>query len=153
MKYYTHYQPKEKGKSDFYSWNLFRWLRKQDKESIPALKKTKIYKTEDGALYIGSRYDQKEKNVSGFSLRELCSAKSNNKFPAVFWHPQSDRWEDVTDWFWPEYERVGVCAIWGDMSHDWIYLSDRTVRVCQHCEAMEKKKIKMVKMVAWESAQ
>lgn len=153
MKHYTHYQPKEKGKSDFYSWNLFRWLRKQDKEKHPLLKKTKMYRGEDGLLYIGSRYDQEEKNVSGFRLRELCSTGSNDRFPTVFYHPKSCGWEDVTEWFWSEYERIGVCAIWGDMSHDFTYLSDNTARMCQHCGKIEKRKVEMVERVTWEPAE
>lgn len=151
MKHFEEYKPKEKGKSDFYSWNLYRWLRKQSKEKIDVLKKTKIYQDEDGILYIGSRYDKEEKNVSGFRLRALCSTGSNNKFPTVFWHPKSYKWKDVTDEFYAEYERIGVCAIHGDFAHEWKYSVAKTIRYCRHCKKREFKKVEMVERVYWES--
>lgn len=153
MKRYTHYQPKEKGQSDFYSWNLFRWLKNQDRERHPLIKKTKIYRdNESGFIYIGSRYDEEEKDVSGFLLRELCNTGSNKKFPMVFCYPQGYKWKDVTDWFWSEYERIGVCAIHEDSAHSFTYLIDNTARMCEYCGKIEKRKVEMVERITWETA-
>lgn len=142
------YKPKERGKSDFYSWNLYRWLRKQDKEGD--LKKTNIYKTEGGSLYIGARYYDHLDHVVGVNLRSLCSGSGYGRFPLCGSFMGSDQWQDITDWFWSEYDRIGVCAIHGDFSHDWKYTEAKTFRVCTNCKKREFKKVEMVERVTWE---
>lgn len=150
MKHYTHYQPKVKGQSDFYSWNLFRWLRyqhaKKTHPTIRVYKSPRIY----SPYVIG--YRNHDGDIIGIRLKELCSSESNRQFPNVFCYGNQD-WQDVTDWFWGEYERIGVCAIHGDWAHDWEYLKDRSARMCKHCGKIEKKKIKMVERVSWEAAE
>jgi hypothetical protein len=147
MKHFEEYKPKEKGKSDFYSWNLYRWLKKQQKEGF--FRKTNIYKTEDGALYIGARYGGWHDGVTGTKLRSLCSGSGTGKFPLVGLFCDSHKWEDITDWFWSEYERIGVCAIHGEFAHNFELVND-TTRKCNHCGKIEYKKIEMVERITWE---
>ncbi len=149
MKHCTHYQPKIKGKSDFYSWNLFRWLRKQNKEP-EYFRKTNVFKSEYGALFIGTRYNKWNSAVTGTRLGQLCSSGSDRTFPLVGVWSGSHKWEDVTDWFWSEYERIGVCAIHDNIAHNFTYLSDNTARTCQYCGKVEKRRVEMVERVTWE---
>lgn len=144
------YKPKEKGISDFYSWNLYRWLRKQDSDP-EIFKKNKIYKSNEGDLYIGTRYGgNTNDHVTGVRLRALCSGSSVGKFPICGSWIGSNGWEDVTETFIAEYNRIGVCAIHGYMAHDWEY--GGSLRGCKHCEKVERKKIKMVEVVSWEES-
>lgn len=146
MKHYTHYQPKIKGKSDFYSWDLFRWLRQQHRTRMG---RVFIFETPREATPYVIGYRDLEGCIIGFRLKELCSTGSDKQFPQVFCYG-NQAWEDVTDWFWSEYERIGVCAIHGDWAHDFTYLSDNTARMCQHCGKIEKRKVEMVERVTWE---
>ena len=148
MKHYSHYQPKVKGKSDFYSWNLFRWLRKQN---FTRRNLFSIFKTpREGAPYVIG-YRDSEGCIIGFRLKELCSTGSDKQFPQVCCYGNKD-WEDVTEWFWFEYESIGVCAIHGDFAHDWIYSKAKSIRVCNYCKKREFKNIKIVEIerITWE---
>ncbi len=151
MKRYTQYHPKIKGESDFYSWNLFRWLRKQSKEP-EYFRKTNIFKSDSGTLFIGTRYNSWNNAVTGTRLGQLCSSGSDRAFPLVGVWGGSQEWEDVTDWFWAEYERIGVCAIHEGVAHKFIYQNDNK-RVCEYCSEVEKRKVEMVERVTWESAE
>lgn len=149
MKHYEEYKPKEKGKSDFYSWNLYRWLRKQSK--LPEWRqKTRIYKSEDGTVFIGARYDNVHDGVTGTRLRHLCSGSGVGRFPEVGLWVGSGQWQDITDEFYAEYERVGVCAIHGDLAHEFTVFGN--ARQCDYCGKVERKVVRMIEQVEWVDA-
>jgi len=57
--------------------------------------------------------------------------------------------ENITDSWWPEYMRIGVCAI-HDLSHDW--REDGDSRTCERCGKHQVKRIKTIKREYWEAA-
>ncbi len=145
------YRPKEKGKSDFYSWNLYRWLRKQACEP-EIFKKNKIYKSNEGDLYVGTRYGGNTgDHVIGVRLRHLCSGSGFGKFPLCGSWIGSHDWEDVTEEFYSKYNRIGVCAIHDYAAHNFNYLKDNSARMCGYCGKIERKVVTMVERVGWEA--
>lgn len=105
----------------------------------------KVYRGSDGHLYIG-HYDPEVKDLSGSKLRAVCCGSEKRKFrTCCFVHLE---FEDVNDWFWSEYERIGVCAIHGDYGHAWAYCEDE--RECCNCGKTEKKHIEMVPREFWK---
>lgn len=147
MKNFEEYKPKAKGKSDFYSWNLYIWLRKQA-SGAKWMQKTRIYKSEDGTLFIGARYDGSHDGVTGTRLSQLCSGSGSGKFPLVGCWVGSGKWQDVTEQFYAEYERIGVCAIHGDWAHN--FTIDGDTRACEYCGKVERKRVELVEKVTWE---
>jgi hypothetical protein len=135
------YKPKEKGISDFYSWNLYRWLRKNKGEYCEIFNTGQAF----NHLIIGRKYP--DGDIIGFRLKELCSGSSTVKFPQKFCYGDQE-WPEVTEEFFAEYSRIGVCAIHGDMAHKWEY--GGSLRGCEYCGKVERKKIKMVEVVSWE---
>lgn len=141
------FRPKEKEKSDFYSWNLYRWLRRQNKEPEWA-KKTRIYKSQEGELFIGVNYERTDQDmVSGVRLRYLCSGSGSKILPRLGCWSGSESWQDITDEFYAEYRKKGVCAIHGDFAHN--FTVDGDTRTCNYCGKVEKKTIKIIEKVVW----
>ena len=144
-------RPAVKGKADFFSWQLYRWVRKHPDRTRIFVGWNQI----DGSvgesypndfLYIGSRDDQW---VVGARLRTICLTGEKLQSWA---YPESQDWKDVTDQFWKDYFRIGVCAIWGDYSwHNWQYIND-SKRECQYCKRLESKEIEMVPTERWKAA-
>lgn len=144
-------KPKVKGQSDLFSWQLYRYMRK-----YPDISDQKIYSgtwnSIDGVnraypvLYIGCMHD--DGWFHGRSLRNLCSCGSKIERYAYHHGHDTHNWTDVTDAFWGEYMRIGVCAIHGDAAHNW--LRDGGKRTCEYCGKVENRKIIMVEKEIWE---
>ena len=139
------FKPKEKGKSDFYSWNLYRWLRKnKGKECL-------IFETPREYIPLVIGWKDPHGNVIGFRLNELCSTGSNRKFPQQFCYGDQG-WPDVTEEFYKEYDRIGVCAIHENAAHDWVYSVCGNLRSCKHCKKQESRVLKMIEQAYWVNA-
>jgi len=131
---YKDIRPKTKGKADFFSWSLSEFIRRN-----PNL--YRIYKTEN-LLFIGYKSDGW---VCGSGLRSVCSYRKKIQ---TFAFPNSGEWEDVTDWFWAEYFKKGVCAIHDDLAHNFKHIG-KTKRECVYCGKIEKRKTKITKSFIW----
>ena len=144
-------KPKVKGKSDKYSWNLYKWVKKKgfypkvwfdtenrlngeklefDKENFPTYQ-----------LWIGGS-DKEGLWFYGSSLRSILSPRC--KEWANPW--MANKHIDITDWFWNEYIKIGRC-IW-DKSHDgWLENADErfayvgNTRKCKWCGKWQAKEI------------
>lgn len=142
------FKTKERGKSDFFSWNLYRWLR-----TFPD--STRIYrhdnsittggKMEVPALFIGVLYD--DGWFHGANLRDICRVSS--RFENFAYPPSVHRihtFEDVTEQFWSDYRRIGVCAIHGDLAHKWV-MDGEDYRRCEYCGKEEHRTFEVVRRV------
>jgi hypothetical protein len=146
------FRPKVKGESDFFSWQLYRWLKKHKHY-------TRIYKGTWNSItghdlsrdvfYIGRKDDKDSSWCHCRELRNLCTYRSGlEMFAYGGCHGVKD-WEDVTEWFWDEYRRIGVCAIHGDYAHKWNYLYP-TKRKCEYCGKIETSHTKTIKQEVWK---
>ena len=143
-------KPAIRGKSDFYSWQLYRWIKKWPHStkiwagtwnSVSGIDKDKK------VLYIGDERDGEW--IHARLLRNLCSYGENLDRWAYGPGHDTANWEDVTEKFWSEYMRIGVCAIHGDYAHRWETNGDE--RTCLNCREKEKQKLITVKKLVWEA--
>lgn len=147
-------KPKQRGKSDKYSWNIFRYLKENSDRKIKVLFYTKSWvdsstvefnqnKTLDmmqtfimiGDM-VGTRIDSMLRNGPSKSL-EIFSFCTFDQSAFI----------DITDWFIKEYTRVGRCIF--DRNHNgWWNGSDsrftqinKNARKCNWCGQHHKRKI------------
>ena len=133
-----------------YSPNLYRWMKSISKDWRDV---ARVFTGSDGYLFIGHCFDD-----------NFCGAKMNtvlcNGVKAMpFSYPASVVSHEIHD-FWPEYERIGRCAI--DKEHTQYFIGDETrwkvegeTRHClwcgnhtQHLKRWEE----VVQHEKWESA-
>ena len=128
-------KPEVNGRHDFYSWQLYRWAKKYGHSNYDSMdNKMRVYRCNDenrkGQLLIGF-LDKCEGPgnhfISGNQLRYICSYGRKLESWAI---PVSDV-EDITESFWAEYYHKGICAIHGDLVHEWIEMDD--LIQCQYC--------------------
>lgn len=130
-------KPKIRGKADFFSWQLYRWMKK-----FPG----RHYINEiDGELFIGDMPDNGWLHAA--RLRQLCLSGAQLQAWAFGPAHGVSRAKDVTDKFWLEYMNIGVCAIHGDYAHNWE--TDGGERVCAYCKKVERKTIEMLPHEVW----
>jgi len=147
-------KPKVLGNPDFYSTNLWRWI-KRNKSFCRIYSGT--WNSLDGinperpTLYIGAMHRE-----GGFSGRQLTTVCRGGRcdYQTYAYHNGHDtkNWTDVTDRFIEDYLRIGVCAIHGDYAHDWD-VSGVTdgggFRLCKNCNKVERKTIELRPYAVW----
>lgn len=141
-------KPKEKGKSDFFSWALYRWAKKRPHAMriwAGTWNSVSGIDSEKKVLYIG--FDRDGDWIHARQLRNLCLRGA--KLDCWAYGPAHDtgNWVDVTSEFFQKYFEIGVCAIHGDYAHEWIIVDDK--RTCTHCKKIEKKEITQTESLAW----
>jgi len=145
-------KPKVRGQSDFFSWQLYRWV----KEKPNALKiwtgtwnDCTGIDPEKPVFYIGSERDE-EGYIHGKQLRNLCSYGASLDGWAYGPSLDTKNWVDVTDQFWSDYMQTGVCAIHGDYAHSWI--EEGKTRTCEYCGTTQKQMTKLIEKIEWINA-
>lgn len=140
-------KPKEKGKSDFFSWQLYRWARKRP-QALRIWAGTwncvNGIDAEKTVLYIG--FERDGDWIYARQLRNLCLHGANLDCWAYGPGHDTRNWIDITEQFWQSYLEIGVCAIHGDYAHNWSVVDDK--RTCTHCAKTEKKEIKQIETEA-----
>jgi hypothetical protein len=141
-------KPKENVAADLFSWQLYKWVKK-----YPG--RTKVYEKADAIpyaqLFIGAIDEDDPGWFYGIMLRSLC--RYGERLEIYEYGPARGvpEWRDVTEKFWSDYMKIGVCAIQCDFVHKWVVDGDK--RVCQCCGKVEIKRIKMVTKEVWEDAE
>lgn len=139
-------KPTSHGKSDFFSWQLYRWLVKNpDAIRIYERNENNNGSVVDSDLIIG--YPRDGDWVHGRQLRNLCLQGADLQCYAYGAAHGSRDWKDVTYDFWEAYVLRGVCAIHGDYAHKWELNGD--TRVCEYCYKTESKVIRGTTQVVW----
>ena len=141
-------KPAAKGKSDFFSWQLYRWAK--DKPHAMRIwagtwSNVNGVDRERPILYIG--WERDGYWIHARQLRNLCAYGANLDCYAYGPGHDTKNWVDVTDAFWADYFKKGVCAIHGDYAHDWNESGD--LRTCNHCGAKEKKESRLITREIW----
>ena len=119
-------RPHRRGKSDFFSWQLYRWIKNRpyahqiwrgtwnSATGIDPLERPLYigYMDTDG---YGSLW------LHGRMLRSLCL--HGQSIDGIAYGPRHDtaNWQEITAEWWQEYSKRGVCAIHGDLAKgEWI---------------------------------
>lgn len=148
-------RPKQNGKADFFSWQLYRYVKKNP-HACQIWKGTWNNVTgidrENPVLYIGYMDESQSgsKWLHGSMLRSVCRARGDRTGYAYGPEFDTHNWEEITDQWWQEYMRIGVCAIHGDNAHNWN--EQGKTRTCEYCGKVEKKAVYMVPKTVWEAA-
>lgn len=145
-------KPKVRGQSDFFSWQLYRYMKKYRNPSehrIWAATWSNCYgvQPDKPSLYIGS--DRDGDWIHARQLRNLCLVGQKIERYAYGAPHDTGNWVDVTDAFWGDYLKIGVCAIHGDFAHKWH--EEGGLRTCDHCGKKERKQIVMVEKEVWRA--
>lgn len=140
-------KPKQKGRADFYSWGLYAWLKKYP-VAFHIFMETEFDKdgNRTGNIYFHIGQKDSYGDIKGAPLRRVCST---GKMPGVSWLSASrgnSKWKDVTSVFYENYMKIGVCAIHGDLIHNWVVSDDGKTRTCQYCDKQESKQVEIVKV-------
>lgn len=141
-------KPEIKGKSDFFSWQLYRWVKanpKRVKVWLAAWNSVTGIDFNSPTLYIGD--DRDGSWIHARQLRSLCTRGANLTCMAYGPAHGTENWLDVTEQFWADYLRIGVCAIHGDYAHDWEVTGDK--RICKHCSKQEKQVATQLVVKEW----
>ena len=148
-------KPRQRGKADFFSWQLYRWIKARP-YSFQIWRGTWNSATgidpDRPVLYIGHMEENTpgEYWFHGRMLKNLCL--HGQKIESYAYGPSHDtaHWEDVTEDWWNEYMRIGVCAIHGDSAHAWEEQAD--TRTCKHCGKKERRTVELVRRTTWTDA-
>lgn len=128
-------KPKQRGRADFFSWQLYRFLKKYEDRKIVIWSATwnSVHGvSEKRSLYIGfERSGETGEWIAARQLRNLCLAGQKLDVFAYSSCHDTNNWLDVTEWFWGEYLKKGVCAIHGDNAHN--FIGGR----CEYCGIQE----------------
>lgn len=138
-------KPKVHGFSDFFSWNLYRYLKKYNNQRI-YLAPFDYFHGVKGPMVLVVGEERDGRWIHGGRLRSLCNGVWKSP-PNRFAYPNTKYWADITDEFFADYLKRGVCAIHGDTAHKWIDNGDN--RVCEYCAKKQVKVIKIVETADW----
>ena len=175
------FKPKRSGQSDKYSWQLFIFLLK-NRNRFDGLPKVYYCQTQNKYMpgeEVFNTFEEVPFDKNDFNPRYIyigckregwysagrlssilgCSAEKYTVW-AINWL-ENMTVIDITDWFWPEYLKVGRC-IW-DRSHDgWLADDDerftqinRNSRRCnwcgKHLHRKIEKRVKLERKEIWEA--
>lgn len=142
-------RPKVKGKADFFSWNLYKYVKQHplDKVWMGTWNSIDGIQSEPNTLYIGYMEDGRCW-FHGNMLRRVCC------FPKERWAMNRGHdlvnWKECTDDFMADYLRRGVCAIHNGMAHKWTESGGK--RTCEYCGLTEKAMVKILTKQIWVAA-
>lgn len=115
-------RPAVDGKSDKYSWNVFRWVRAWCRDRAPNLQAVTFPKDgscpgerHPGGIYLGYYLPEEPGWFIGARLAPICAdpfPKGRDRLPRNIGANPVKSIEDITDWFWPTYAAIGRCALW-----------------------------------------
>ena len=114
-------KPQQRGRSDFFSWQLYRWLRDKPQHcqiwrgtwnSATGIDRSRP------VIYIGHMDTDTpgERWLHGRMLRNLCLRVQDINSYAYGPGHDTEHWEEITEEWWAEYMEKGVCAIHGDLA-------------------------------------
>lgn len=147
----TAIKPTVRGKSDFFSWQLYRWCLKKPSQCqiwLGTWNSVTGHDRDNPVFYIGAMDSAaNEQWFHGTKLKSLCLHGA--KLDGWAYGPAHDvaNWQDVTEQWWADYMKKGVCHIHGDYAHEWNVSGDS--RSCQYCGKKETKKTKLIQKEYW----
>lgn len=147
------FKPAVNGKSDKFSWRLYQRILKNGRERV-------YISAWDNML--GEEFTPDFEQLKQGCRKQLSRVMLGSEVEPGGWfhgrqafkimltgtrvdesHAYSPRfntsdWLDITDWYWSEYERIGVCLF--GHGHRFIKIN-RNSRKCEHCGKHERRQI------------
>lgn len=156
------YRPAVKGQADKYSWKLYQRMLKRGLERVyissrdnvfgeqcepPSLEKLAAGDSSQARrLMIGERYDfDGQAYFAGRQLRSALHTVGRNSELSYGPGNNVEHWLDVTDWFWPEYERIGRC-LFDNYAHMWLTIN-KNARKCAYCGAHQRRSVETYRKI------
>jgi hypothetical protein len=146
-------KPTKSRVSDFYSWNLYVWLK-----SFPEC--TQIYVSpwnpvsgfEKGRETIFIGLMDEHDGFHGIPLKRLCSGAPATFSQRGFYGEnfKVSEWKEITESFWTDYLQSGVCAIHGDFAHKWD-VKGGDFRQCLYCKVEQHRAIELIPRDVWSN--
>lgn len=133
-------KPKHRGKSDFFSWQLYKWIRSKPYHNqvwLGTWNSIEGVNKRHQSLYIGFMDNFW---FHGRQIRNLCRYGQDLQSYAYGPGHDTQNWECITDEWWSKYMREGVCAIHGDLVHSWIKINSHA-RKCAYCGKHEHREV------------
>jgi hypothetical protein len=129
-------KPALPGKSDHYSWNLYRFIRKE-----PSF--NRVFIDSDDALWLGAV--SLENQLVGARLSTLLR---NHRTFSCFSIAITPDMKEITDAFWTHYHAQGVCFLDSGYHH---FLQEGDTRTCSRCGHQEHLVTTMQPATHWTS--
>lgn len=157
-------KPKVEEQSDKYSWNFYKFLKKQFKVK-QAQQNIKVYFIarskwdgtridfikEEPLRYLQVAISPRWGRSSGYFLDNIIQGSRNTEFSLNVY--REDELIDITDWFFKEYERRGRCIFHEHGNIGWVlgkesrYTVINNTRRCNWCGHWQQKEIETVKTI------
>jgi hypothetical protein len=138
-------KPKEKGVSDFFSWNFYRFAKENPlftRVFKGVWNRIDGYNPQEPTYYIGMIDDNGAFN--GILLSHmLCMHKRFDMSCYMMPKHHIEEWQDVSADFYAEYQRIGYCLLddhhheWGDTDAKRDEANAGHTRTCQRCGKQE----------------
>lgn len=144
--YVKQVKPVKKGKSDKYSWNLYRFIKLN--------RNLKVYRvgwnSRDGVCPVDEGCTILRDEFGNTAILNRILTDGPKALSCCFsWSGAGwsnlDK-EDITDQFFRDYLRSGVCSFASDWYHKWKSVN-RNSRKCLYCGKHETRKIETIKTV------
>lgn len=145
-------KPKVNGKSDFFSWNLYRWTKANPSycRVYRGIWNSCAGKNNLGKEWLCIGYRSDDMWFHGRPIIGVCrDGKPKEKYaysPGEKGHDAA-HWEDITEEFWKRYMEIGVCAIHGERAHKWV--ESGRERTCEYCGKKERKLVFIESVERW----
>ena len=144
---------KQKGISDKYSWNLYRFLKKFIGKEVWSFQSPK------GRIFLAILQKPGKKGQDNFGnfLNTIQMNNINAKVDYYSWvNEDFTQYKEITETFFKEYQTKGRCAI--DKDHEgWLSGTknrftqiDAETKKCNWCGVILKKKTRLIEEIYWE---
>ena len=145
--------PEEKGSSDKYSWNIYRYLKNFIGKEVWA------FKAPSGRIFLAVQ--RKPEGVGhdnyGNFLNTIQTTDVKVKVTYYSWANEDfSNYTEITDTFFEDYKLKGRCAIdkahngWLDGAGHRFTELDSETKKCNWCGAILKKKTRLIEETYWE---
>lgn len=128
--------------SDKFSWRLYEWVRRNPGGRQVYVCTKGLTK---GSLYVG---DLSDGLLHGGRLMAVLSGGfPRHGYAMLLGANGMKKYKDVTNSFWKEYMRIGVCSI-HNSGHIW-QPKGKTKRICNTCQKVQVQRVKVEKSLMW----
>lgn len=145
----SQFKPAKKHHSDKFSWRFYQRILKNGREKVYLMAWSPI----DGIRELPEKPPKDFISASslavgrigdmgffhGATLGTICTPNAPLHDWAYHRGFNTEKWIDVTEWFWRNYKRKGRCLFYRS-THSWVEIN-RNSRKCAYCETLQVRKV------------